>query len=67
MKNARAVDQRDLFVYEIPYRDFMSYVRSFYKTGNDRGVIFASNLLPDKKIELQRVNVLSSIWTKKFG
>lgn len=66
VKNVRAA-QAALSVYEIPYGDFMAYARNFYQNNTHNRLIFANTSLPASKIQLQRINILDSIWTKKFG
>lgn len=42
----------------------MKYLVGFYQFGNSFSFVMEKKA---KKVELQRVNVLSSIWTQRFG
>jgi hypothetical protein len=65
VKNARASLSSTLPAYEMAYSDFLDYVRKFYQNNTKDKAIFANNSVT--KIELQRVSILESIWSKNFG
>lgn len=58
----------NLYAYYMTYNDFMNYMYQIYL--NDNGKSNKTKYVMDismNKIQLNRINVLSSIWTNKFG
>lgn len=56
-------------VYMIPYSSFVNYFQKIYadSSSSSNGLIIGNNSVDSKYVQLSTVNVLSSIWTKRFG
>lgn len=65
VRNTRVSIESTLPVYEMAYADFLDYVKKFYQNNTKDKMIFANNSVT--KIELQKINILESIWAKNFG
>jgi|688.fasta_scaffold244767_2 hypothetical protein len=62
-----SISDVNLFVYQIKYADFMQYMYKAYQKDSKGSKYIMDDAGSLAKVSLNRINVLSTIWTNKFG